>query len=422
VEAPAGPEPVGYSGHGALFTPTGEEIAVTPDFIRRAQAYYLTPLYSTATPRQRAAFDHKSRLVADLTRGDESTSLYAQLLLLDSLIDQLRPADAVRLTHKTRLLKEAWARHVAGVASRAAAGGRRAQDLPASTIAMLRQAGLPVAVPLPAATVAQDREAYIKDCVAAGVPVPGTYEINGSGWKSNGELQAGKSQFVGPGNRSQVVYRANVGKEPEGLCIALPRYNNGSTDLQALGLICMGAGKADAQGAVLKASKACFFDYPKGAGTLDTKIKLLDFKSNGELEGGDVCTDCHAGENAFVVHPDVAAFQGLPNRQPKFWYVPMVDKTTWPRNPEPKVDITDGVKVGSKCNACHFAVADGGDGRLPVLSTALNGADGYCNTILRGAIQNTMPKGSKAWDGKPDGAYDADIKALLKACTKPPPP
>jgi len=106
--------------------------------------------------------------------------------------------------------------------------------------------------------------------------------------------------------------------------------------------------------------------------------------------GGGVCTDCHAGENPYIVHPDAVLAVGLtfgqlkntlpmyaPNR-----YQPLV-LPSWPQNDASHA----GPFVPGSCAGCHQKGGTGG--RFPHLSDEL---PGYCGTILKGAVQGlTIP-------------------------------
>ena len=59
---------------------------------------------------------------------------------------------------------------------------------------------------------------------------------------------------------------------------------------------------------------------------------IEDFLSGGNLVNG-VCSDCHAGENPFIVHP-AGPLNMFPDNQPQNWHSPLV-KPSWPKNPGP---------------------------------------------------------------------------------------
>jgi hypothetical protein len=140
-----------------------------------------------------------------------------------------------------------------------------------------------------------------------------------------------------------------------------------------------------------------------------TPTPLTDFAGGVGLEGDDVCSNCHAGENAFIVHPGTPLDRGSLLR-PKDWHEPLVSPR-WPLNPGP-TSLLDGITLGSgegscTASACHrqsFA------GRFPEVSREL---DGYCDTVLKNAIAMTMPPGNPG-----DPAYRKHTDALLAACTR----
>lgn len=136
--------------------------------------------------------------------------------------------------------------------------------------------------------------------------------------------------------------------------------------------------------------------------------------SNGE----GVCSDCHAGDNAFVNHPGTATdilaastnkwgdAKHLPARE--YWFpsrwpepiVPVFDSEThgpWPQNPGPGPSSHEG----SVCFGCHVKSRVGG--RFPSVSDQL---PGYCERVFATATNRTNPVGACAsGDGScPTGA------------------
>ena len=61
-------------------------------------------------------------------------------------------------------------------------------------------------------------------------------------------------------------------------------------------------------------------------------MNIEDFQSGATLSNG-VCTDCHAGENPYVVHP-AGPLNMWPDNHPQAWYTPLI-KPSWPQNPGP---------------------------------------------------------------------------------------
>ena len=104
--------------------------------------------------------------------------------------------------------------------------------------------------------------------------------------------------------------------------------------------------------------------------------------------GQGTCSDCHAGENPYIVHPEKAPFIGLSNSIASTgWHQPLVD-ASWPQNPGP-TNLLDAVTSTRTCDGCHTS---GSAGRFPELSTELRG---YCSAVLSSAVRETMPPGEE---------------------------
>ena len=170
--------------------------------------------------------------------------------------------------------------------------------------------------------------------------------------------------------------------------MALPRSNGNTIEL--LGVICQGN----------DTSKACFWDnaaVPKGK-----VVPFEDFVGGADLEGGNgVCSDCHAGQNVFVVHPDTPLDLG-PILIPNAWHDPLVP-AGWPQNPGPSTELDEVVLEGGdgSCLSCH---------NLPTVSEVGE----YCFFVLMAAIAETMPpENPKNLD------FTKHVKALEAACGVP---
>ena len=223
--------------------------------------------------------------------------------------------------------------------------------------------------------------------------------------------------FISAGQKAEVFTYQSLA--PEGMCVALPRWKkvNGVDTVTLLGVICLGK-KPTASLSPTPTSKACFWDNVKNGVTFTLPVggspflgsrPFSDFGGGIEL-GGDICTDCHAGENPYVIHPQttLGTLQGL--GLPTFgdtWYEPIV-KAGWPQNPGP-------MPSSGACAMCH--VAGGPGGQFPHLSTEFNNVSGYCKTILAKAITLTMPP-SPFVPGSLAGGPHAT--KLLGICALPP--
>jgi hypothetical protein len=230
-------------------------------------------------------------------------------------------------------------------------------------------------------------QAYIDECAAAGVPIPPTIGQLGAGkWTSRGFIPKAEQFIVNTPAEVRTFDNAS------GMCIALPRYSDDTKSTVALdGVICLSK----------TTSKVCFWDnqmsgttfaFPAGS-QIPIGVPTTpggQYQAGGaELLGGQggVCTDCHAGENPYIVHPNSnlgSVLMGdLENTLPMFApnrYIPLV-AAAWPQNAASQA----AAYAPGACTGCH---QKGGNGRFPQLSNAL---PGYCNTILANALTRTMP-------------------------------
>lgn len=275
-----------------------------------------------------------------------------------------------------------------------------------------------------AATTTNAGQAYIDECAAAGVPTPPEWNYENawhgvnSQWVNNGVLD---NEFISGGLTAEVFYYQSTA--PLGVCIALPRstFPAGQTPdegpptrIDLLGVIC--------QSSVTGA--ACFWDHgsPWRTGGVEPLETLLfgdgtvetHFVGGADLAAGNggVCTDCHRGENVYIMHPETALGLSVPNRMPGVWHEPIVP-AGWPENPGPTNLF--GPDESESCLACHRAGSPIGGGRFPQVS---NQTSQYCGTILEQSFGKTMPMGSL----DDDPADHEPYQLLLQACMAPPPP
>jgi hypothetical protein len=262
---------------------------------------------------------------------------------------------------------------------------------------MLAQAELTLPVPaaapaVPPFALLQSREAYQKTCIKNGVPVPPNW--GAAGWKEAGVVGA---PFIENPQKAGLWYFK--GTAPAGICLGLPRYDNVANPTTKLfGIICMGEKKIKDANAEDRVG-ACFWDWddkPNPIPLTGQKVPLTNFAAGAELGLGGICSDCHAGENAFVVHPDDATFAKfdgvtLPSLDAKAWYLPIGLKAAWPKNLFP---TTTEAKLGEakldqktegSCLSCH---------RLPEISKPDAKIKDYCSTVLSQAVQGGTDNGT----------------------------
>jgi hypothetical protein len=220
---------------------------------------------------------------------------------------------------------------------------------------------------------------YIQECETAGVPVPEIIaDPTDPRWINHGEVA---NEFLSASLEAELWSYEDP--SIDGVCAALPRWADGTAVLY--GVICLSR----------TTSQICFWDnprdvyFPRYQGTPITQfVGGYDLLANDQ---GD-CSDCHAGENPFVVHPNYPAFADFRqtrNLTPNAWPRPIVP-AEYPGNPGP-LDQLGPVPTGEvPCDGCHTV----GTGiRLPLVSNAL---PGFCSVVLgqaTGGPKQTMPQG-----------------------------
>lgn len=372
-------DPIAAVGYGLLFDSEGKVIEPTAEFRAKALNYYHNLLVSELPQSLQSRYFEVRKLLEEKGKEQGIDKVLAQSLLIDWLINTLKPQDEAHLTAKNRTLRLEYVK--------ANADGR------ADWLEPDHQFGLPHPILdfaldngiLFLATNASGKE-YIEQCRAAGVPIPPTWGTRS--WNYEGDLT---TNFIGSGNPASVFTAEST--NPNGICVALPRIN-GST-ISLLGIICLGR----------NTNNVCFWD--RANTPVGDEVPITDFLGGTAL--GDVCSDCHAGENPFVVHPGSPLDMG--NRiKTSAWYTPVV-KPSWPQNPGPSI-LPEIVPLGAsdqRCTSCHN---QSGAGRFPEVGALTM----YCSVVLDNAINQTMPPGSP---GNPNYAAHAD--AMRAFCKQNPP-
>lgn len=408
-------EPIAASGHGGFFDQSGQQIPLTLSFAAKAQAWYRTKLLTELSAGKKREFAaYKKRLHAGLDI-DGQDLLLMQHQELEWLLANAKSADLkLKTAGKLRALRYAMNWKLPEQGSLKIVEKREVFTPGPDVLKRLESPQLkPAGDVRPLSITINKGQDYIDECRLAGVPIPPTINVMDpaglAGWKSEGFLartvatpEAPTAVFI-EGTPAEVrTYRST---SPEGMCYALPRYTDASLRTVELdGVICMGK----------QSSKVCFWD---NQWTVDGTIKGFDFPADEqipigvpntpggkyqaggkEIENGpgNICTDCHAGENPFIVHPkfnfgnDEApvlweSLSGPPPKLPSmpvYRYDPIVAES-WPQNRFSQAGSTVPPECGGSCH-----VKGGSAGRFPHLSEKL---PQYCTTILAQAITRTMP-------------------------------
>jgi hypothetical protein len=152
---------------------------------------------------------------------------------------------------------------------------------------------------------------YMAYCRKARVPIPPDWSLTTTAWALQGNLGTGRN-LLQPGLGAFVwTYSDPIRR---GACIALPRTNGGTRGGLA-GVICQSA----------TTGRACFWDSRKRDENDPSKqvpipinwstegLKIAELKDGSNLNdpGSGRCTDCHRGNNAFLMAPDDPAWANV---------------------------------------------------------------------------------------------------------------
>lgn len=401
--------PIAYAGHGAFFDRNGKQIEPTQAFVADAQKWYRAKLLAGLDGKQRKAYAAHEADVDKAVAAEAAAGPQARLLARNSALEWLAANSKVgQADHRLRGHLQALAYALSFQLPAAPGSGTVERRETFSTpvelqrrLDTLRKRKAASGFQVQSATM-NAGQLYLNECAANKVPIPPPINrmdpAGLTGWKSQGFIPTA-SQFI-VGTPAEV--RTYKSTSPEGMCYALPRYTDATlTQVELDGVICMSR----------ETSKVCFWDnqmnkvgftFPAGTqipiGVPDLSVDPAGRYQAGGFEllggSGQVCTDCHAGENPYITHPRINLAPGLrwdslsepPQSLPTFApnrYDPIV-ASAWPQNRFSQAEST----VPSQCKTCH---TKGDAGRFPHLSNEL---PGYCGMVLARAINATMPPGS----------------------------
>lgn len=235
------------------------------------------------------------------------------------------------------------------------------------------------------------RPDYLAECRANGVPIPPDWPSPEWG-ESLGTLPR---VFASSSSYTTELYAYRDPAVP-GVCLALPRKSGSS--IQLLGIICQG----DERG------KACFWDNIDSAtGTRlqgdGLRLSIANLQNGSSL--AENCTDCHRGDNAFLVHPNDPPFQRALTRfdlAPSARYSP-IGQSHW-SNPGP-LSFPTPKPPSRTCAECH---------EIPEPQSSGNP---YCGVLQQASMQ-TMPQGGTpvGWPAPAGSPFSTDMQFLVGHC------
>lgn len=382
-------EPIGFTGHGAMFDGAGNQITPTPEFIGKALAYYESQILSNLPEEQKAEFQKMRSAAEELLVGDA----LEQVMVQANLVEWLAKIQPEKFGDKTLSKVFALKRSI-GIDAKESGGSINAKRNVISPEGQERIKNLRQMLQLsgglkPKSLTSNSGDPYRQECLDNDVPVPVDF---GPAWTDHGQIPQNKMFIV---SGLQATVKSMVSADPPGLCVALPRHGPESSPgagdglVQLDGIICMGQ----------VTNKVCFFDNqdstdPDGVFTfpLNNPPPVSQWLGGAALDFDGTCSDCHAGENPYIIHPNrpgqtnglgnlAAAISA--NLSPNDWHDPII-QSPWPENPGP-------MNSPPSCDFCHGDADDadkGFAGRLPHISTFL---PGYCGSILRAAVGAKNP-------------------------------
>lgn len=420
-------EPIAAVGHGGFFNHEGKQIALTLDYVTHAQKWYEKALYKGLAEKQQYEYAEMEReLFMDLQASPQDQLILRNYLLSWAAENQQNTKKNSRIASKLSALRSALLMPLADEGNLKIVKRNFLHKISPEVLERIKKMFDRDKDEIEVFKITTNKgQAYINECQEAGVPIPppiNQMDPTGlAGWRSEGFIPQSQQFIVG----TPAELRSYRSLMPEGMCYSLPRYTNNTLSTISLdGVICMGK----------RTSNVCFWDnqWTQGGSVVSFLTSAGEivpigvpstpggkYQAGGaeiEFGPGGVCTDCHAGENPYIVHPN-SVLRGTTKWEslgepagdlPTFAvnrYVPLVG-ASWPQNTASLAAAAP--KFPATCKGCHVK---GGAGRLPHLS---NQIPSYCYTILRQAGQRTMPTFAP-------GSVEAAVDDLISAyCGAPP--
>jgi hypothetical protein len=361
------PERITYAYHGVLLDKNRREIRLDLATIAGIQDSMITVLKRGVDTKTLQSMNVLLAQVGDARQDDLDQRVLINDQLIGGLLPRVPEQLRARFGWRYRLLHERMPQFDLG-------------RLDPAVLEALRRQGF-VTQPDSAAPAATT---YLDECRSNQVPTPPDWP-DSVRWVSRGALDP-SFNFIG--STDTRVYTYN---DANGVCYALPRVESG-----LMGIIC----QSQATG------KACFYDnIDRDTGTrIDWRtspLTMAHLKNGSELS--ENCTNCHRGDNVFLIHPgSTLQVPGL-DANPAIRYTP-IGQSNW-SNPGP-LAMPPPPEGQESCTGCHD-LPDPLDGE----------SNPYCR-LLQWAAQNTMPpgEGPAGWPARSGSPYEAHIAFLQSRC------
>jgi hypothetical protein len=276
VEIPA--EKIAYAGHGMLFDKEMNEIILDTSLITEIQDSMMDELLKAISKELPADTASTIQEAQGLLKSQKLST--GETILIKSGIIRTLLQDAPEIL----TTQYAW-RNNALLAHYLSDHDELVTQLRPEVLEMLPQ-------PESFEPVDADGDTpYMADCRLRGVPIPPDWAESGTPWVLQGTLT---QNLLDPGGFAAVWTYSNP--SARGACIALPR-GNGSPG-SAAGIICQSA-----------TGNACFWDNKRLGvnpeqflGWSGQRLVISELKDGSNLNSA--CTQCHRGNNVFLMSPD----------------------------------------------------------------------------------------------------------------------
>ena len=277
---------IAVTGHGMVFDARMRRIDITEKSLPALQASL-----ARAIARQPIKFDAKTadvvgRIDAALKQTDRPDErAYLLAAKLNRQLDAAEPKLRARYAWRNRIIYQ----NARGIFERQARLGKYV--ISDAVLRLIRDGGL---------ILTASRTAYMDECAGQQVPVPPNFSMASTTWFNQGNLA---SNMLRPGNVATVWTWTDPVKR--GACVALPRDNGGPGSFA--GIICQSA----------VTGKACFWDNltradPGRRIPVATETMVIrDLQDGRTLDEMAPCTECHTGNNVFLMLPDDPAWRKL---------------------------------------------------------------------------------------------------------------
>ena len=397
-------DPIVSYAHGAFFWEDGTSEPDT-EYLLDIQNHYILKHQEIISQNGIDEANRIKNVIYDLVRDD----VLANGLYLDWLIHQAGNERLSRDSITNNAVRWYYISTIQDDPLPSVVDGYWTKGIDINLVRALQFEGLDIFEAVPAAN-----SDYANQCISAGVPVPERlFDENDENWDSFGFLSA---YIAGPQGFEKELWMY-LGDDPSGVCLGIRVIKSLDPPKGFFDLICLG----------VESNNACFFESKGDETNIDGPVDINSIYGGEDAVFG-ACTECHIGQNSFIVHPQDPAFsealiaKSIALGNPLSWsgsdYYQPFGVPGWPKNPDP-IDLSIIPSV-ERCSDCHVKSEAG---QFPDVSQMDDPTlyKGYCDTVLRGVLGEasvfsaTMPLNALSNAGD----YDGHKNYLRAMCDKP---